>query len=49
MNFSEIAKRRYSCRKYKSQKVEKEKLGIILEAAHVAPLAIVVCADAGKS
>lgn len=49
MNFSEIAKRRYSCRKYKSQKVEREKLGIILEDAYGAPLAIVVCADAGKS
>lgn len=37
MNFIEIAKRRYACRTYKADKVEKDKLDLILEAAHVAP------------
>lgn len=37
MNFKDVAKRRYSVRKYTAQKVEKEKLDLILEAAHVAP------------
>lgn len=37
MNFIEIAKKRYSVRSYNSQKVENEKLDMILEAAHVAP------------
>lgn len=37
MNFINIAKKRYSVRSYKPQKVEKEKLDMILEAAHVAP------------
>lgn len=37
MNFIETAKKRYSCRAYKQDKVEKEKLELILEAAHVAP------------
>ncbi len=39
MDFIEIAKKRYSVRSYKKQKVEKEKLEKILEAAHVAPTA----------
>lgn len=39
MNFLDIAKKRYSVRSYKSQKVEQEKLDLILEAAHVAPTA----------
>ena len=39
MSFIEIAKERYSVRSYKTQKVEKEKLDKILEAAHVAPTA----------
>lgn len=39
MSFMEIAKKRYSVRSYKKQKVEKEKLEQILEAAHVAPTA----------
>lgn len=39
MNFLEIAKTRYSCRKYDSKKVEKEKVDMILEAARVAPTA----------
>lgn len=30
-------KRRYACRTYRADKVEKEKLDLILEAAHVAP------------
>lgn len=37
MNFTDIAKRRYSVRKYTAQKVEKDKLDLILKAAHVAP------------
>lgn len=39
MNFLNNAKKRYSVRSYKSQKVEQEKLDLILEAAHVAPTA----------
>lgn len=39
MKFIEIAKKRYSVRNYKDQKVEEEKLQKILEAAHVAPTA----------
>ncbi|WP_434693773.1 nitroreductase family protein [Hungatella sp. SB206] len=39
MNFLDNAKKRYSVRSYKSQKVEQEKLDLILEAAHVAPTA----------
>lgn len=39
MSFLEIAKKRYSCRKYSSQKIEKEKLLEILEAGRVAPSA----------
>jgi nitroreductase len=37
MDFLEIAKRRYSVRKYKQQQVEEEKLLKILEAGRVAP------------
>ena len=39
MNFLELAKKRYSVRYYTPQKVEKEKLDKILQAAHVAPTA----------
>lgn len=39
MSFIEIAKKRYSVRNYKDQKVEEEKLHKILEAARVAPTA----------
>lgn len=39
MNFLDNAKKRYSVRSYKSQKVEQEKLDLILEAARVAPTA----------
>ncbi len=39
MNFLELAKTRYSVRKYTAQKVEDDKLAQILEAAHVAPTA----------
>ena len=39
MNFLDNAKKRYSVRSYKSQKVEQEKLDLILEAARVAPKA----------
>lgn len=37
MDFLTLAKKRYSVRAYTEQKVEKEKLEAILEAAHVAP------------
>lgn len=40
MNFLDNAKKRYSVRSYKSQKVEQEKLDLILEAARVAPTAV---------
>lgn len=39
MDFIDIAKSRYSCRKYQDKKVEKIKLDKILNAAHVAPTA----------
>lgn len=39
MNFLDNAKKRYSVRSYKSQKVEQEKLDLILKAARVAPTA----------
>jgi nitroreductase len=39
-NFIELAKARYSCRKYDSRPVEKEKLDLILEAGRVAPSAV---------
>lgn len=38
--FIDIAKRRYSCRKYDSRSVESEKLGLILEAGQIAPSAV---------
>lgn len=37
MDFLDLAKKRYSVRAYKAQKVEEEKVNLILEAAHVAP------------
>lgn len=37
MDFLELAKKRYSVRKYKDTPVEEEKLAIILESARVAP------------
>ena len=40
MSFLELAKKRYSCRKYEDKKVEKEKLDIILEAGRIAPTAV---------
>ena len=39
MEFLELAKKRYSCRAYKSDPVEKEKLQQVLEAAQQAPTA----------
>ena len=39
MEFSELVKKRYSARKYKPKKVEREKLLKILEAGRVAPTA----------
>ena len=37
MDFLTLAKKRYACRKYSAEKVTREKLDIILEAARVAP------------
>ncbi|AYD39753.1 nitroreductase [Clostridium fermenticellae] len=37
MDFLDIAKKRFACRKYTKTKIEKEKVDKILEAAHVAP------------
>ena len=39
MSFIEIAKKRYSVRKYSDRAVESEKMEKIIEAAHVAPTA----------
>lgn len=39
MNFLELAKKRYSVRKYQNKKVEEEKLSKILETARVSPTA----------
>ena len=39
MEFSEVIKNRYSCKKFSDRKVEKEKLEMILEAGRVAPTA----------
>lgn len=39
MEFSEVVKRRYSCKKFDGRKVEKEKLNQILEAGRLAPTA----------
>ena len=39
MDFEEVIKNRYSCKKYSDKKVEKEKLDKILEAGKLAPTA----------
>lgn len=39
MSFIELAKKRYSCRKYQDKEVEKEKISQVLEAARIAPSA----------
>ncbi len=39
MEFKEVIKNRYSCKKYSSREVEAEKLNAILEAGRVAPTA----------
>lgn len=40
MNFTELCEKRYSCRKFKEQKVEPEKIEKILHAAAIAPTAV---------
>lgn len=40
MDFIDLAKERFSCRKFKSNKVEQEKIDLILEAGIVAPTAV---------
>lgn len=40
MNFLELAKKRYSVRKFSDKKVEREKLDAILEAGRCAPTAV---------
>ena len=39
MEFKEVIRRRYSCKKYSSRQVEKDKLDAILEAGRLAPTA----------
>ena len=39
MEFSEVVKKRYSCKKYSDRQVEDEKLSAILEAGRLAPTA----------
>ncbi len=39
MEFKEVVKRRYSCKKYSDRPVEQEKLDAILEAGRLAPTA----------
>ncbi|MEE0282999.1 MAG: nitroreductase family protein, partial [Lachnospiraceae bacterium] len=39
MEFSEVIKNRYSCKKFSDKEVEKEKLDQILEAGRLAPTA----------
>ncbi len=39
MDFLELAKKRYSCRSFKDEKIEKEKIDKILKAAQIAPSA----------
>ncbi|MBR1453288.1 MAG: nitroreductase family protein [Lachnospiraceae bacterium] len=39
MEFTEVIKKRYSCKKFDGRKVEKEKLNEILEAGRLAPTA----------
>ncbi len=40
MTFNELARKRYSCRKYDPRPVEEEKIGQILEAGRIAPSAV---------
>ena len=40
MNFNELSKSRYSCRKFSDKAVEKEKIDYILKAAQLAPTAV---------
>jgi len=40
MDFLELAKQRYSVRKFNNKKVEQEKVNLILEAGRVAPTAV---------
>lgn len=40
MEFINLAKERFSCRKFKRDKIEQEKIDIILEAGMVAPTAV---------
>ena len=39
MEFQEVVKNRYSCKKYSDRQVEKEKIDAILEAGRLAPTA----------
>jgi len=39
MDFQELSRARYSCRRYRSEPVEEEKLARVLEAARLAPTA----------
>jgi len=39
MNFIDLAKKRYSCRKFDTRQVENDKLNLLLEAGRIAPSA----------
>lgn len=40
MNFIELAKKRYSCRKFEQRAVEQEKIDLIMSAAQLSPTAV---------
>ena len=40
MTFLDLTKRRYSCRSYKAQAVEKEKLEYVMECVRMSPSAV---------
>lgn len=40
MQFEELAKNRYSCRKFSGRAVENEKLNLVLDAGRIAPTAV---------
>ena len=39
MNFIDLARKRYSCRKYSDRKISREQINLILEAGRIAPSA----------
>ena len=43
MDFKEVVKKRYSCKKFDGRKAEKDALLAILEAGRLAPLLLKIC------